>query len=112
VKIFDSYDEPETTSKAEVLRIPVPISHLSEELTMDNGRVEDNSGLSMSDHYEKWLGFHHDSPMQRFIKTLQGLPNFNVWLNNKTNMFLGWSDPKKRAKLIKLGKGSSTSHPG
>jgi hypothetical protein len=50
--------------------------------------------------------------MQRFIKTLQGLPDFNVWLNNKMNMFLGWSNPKKRAKLIKLGKGSSTSHPG
>jgi hypothetical protein len=111
-KIFDSYDEPETISEAEVLTVPVPISHPSEESIIDNGKVEDNSSLSMSDHYEQWLGFHHDSPMQRFIKTLQGLPDFNVWLNKEMNMFLGWSDPKKRAKLIKLGKGSSTSHPG
>jgi hypothetical protein len=105
-KIFDNYDKLETISEVEVLTVPVPISHLSEELIIDNGKVEDNSSLSMPDHYEQWLGFHHDSPMQIFIKTLQGFPDFNVWLN-KMNMFLGWSDPKKRAKLIKLGKGSS-----
>jgi hypothetical protein len=27
-------------------------------------------------------------------------------------MFLGWSILKKNSKLIKLGKGSSMSHPG
>jgi hypothetical protein len=59
----------------------------------------------------QWLDFHHDSPMQRFIKTLQGLPDFNVWLNKQMHMFLEWFDLKKNAKLIKLGKGSSTSHP-
>jgi hypothetical protein len=32
------------------------------------------------------------------------LPDFNVWLTKEMHMFLGWSDPKKRAKLIKLGK--------
>jgi hypothetical protein len=59
-KIFDSYDEPKTISEVEVLTVLVPISHLSEELKIDNGKVEDNSSLSMSDHYEQWLGFHHD----------------------------------------------------
>jgi hypothetical protein len=42
-KIFDNYDERETISKAEVLTIPIPISHPSEESIIDNGRVEDNS---------------------------------------------------------------------
>jgi hypothetical protein len=50
--------------------------------------------------------------MQRFIKTLQSLPDFNVWLNKEMHMFLGQSIPRKNSKLIKLGKGSSTSHPG
>ena len=110
-KIFDSYYELEMISEAEVLAVTIPISHSSEELKIDNRKMEDNSSLSISNHYEQWLGFHHDSPMQRFIKTLQGFPDFNVWLN-KINMFLGWFDPKKRSKLIKLEKGSSTSHPG
>jgi hypothetical protein len=74
--------------------------------------LEDNFNFSTPDHYEQWLVFHHDSPMQIFIKDLQGLPNFKVWLNKEKHMFLGWYDPKKRAKLIKLGKGSSKSHPG
>jgi hypothetical protein len=98
-------------SETKVLTVPLPISHLSEE-SINNGKVEDNSSLSMSDHYEQWLGFHLDSPMQRFIKALQGFLDFNVWLNKEMHMFLGCSDPKKRIKLIKLGKGSLTSHPG
>jgi hypothetical protein len=43
-------------------------------------------------------------------KLYKALPDFNVWLNKEMHIFLGWSDPKKRAKLIKLGKGSSTTH--
>jgi hypothetical protein len=111
-KIFDNYDELEMISEADSLTVPVPISQLSDDLITDNGKMEDNSSLSIPDHYEQWLDFHHDSPMQRFIKTLQGLPDFKVWLNKERHMFLEWSDLKKNAKLIKLGKGSSTSHPG
>jgi hypothetical protein len=37
------------------------------------------------------------------------LPDFKVWLN-EGHIFLEWSDLKKNPKLIKLGKGSSTSH--
>jgi len=32
-------------------------------------------------------------------------------LNEEGHIFLEWSDLKKHSKLIKLGKGSSTSHP-
>jgi hypothetical protein len=49
---------------------------------------------------------------RNYIKSLQGLPDFKVWLNKERHMFLGWSILKKNSKLIKLGKGSSTSHPG
>ena len=111
-KIFDSYDELEMISEADSLTDQVPISQSSNDLITDSGKMEDNSSLSIPNHYEQWLDFHHDSPMQRFIKTLQGLLDFNVWLNKEMNMFLGWSDPRKKAKLIKLGKGSSTSHLG
>jgi hypothetical protein len=55
--------------------------------------MEDNSSLAIPDHYEKWLDFHHDSPMQRFTKTLQGLPNFNVWLNKESEFYS--KNPKK-----------------
>jgi hypothetical protein len=111
-KIFDSYDEPEMISEAGVLTVPIPISQRTDDLMTDNGKLEDSFSLSTPDHYEQWLAFHHGSPMQSFIKDLQGLPNFKVWLNKNKHMFLGWLDPKKRAKLIKLGKGSSKSHPG
>jgi hypothetical protein len=74
--------------------------------------MEDNLSLSIPDHYEQWLAFHHDNPIQKFIKNLQGLPDFEVWLNKERHMFLGWSILKRNSKLIKLGKGSSTSHPG
>ena len=77
-----------------------------------NGKLEDNFNFLTLDHYEQWLAFHHDSPMQCFIKIVQGIPNFKVWLNKEKYMFLGWYMPRKNSKLIKLGKGSSKSHPG
>jgi hypothetical protein len=77
-----------------------------------NGKLEDNFNFLTPDHYEQWLAFHHDSPMQIFIKNLQGLPNFKVWLNKEKHMSLGWYIPRKNSKLIKLGKGSSKSHLG
>jgi hypothetical protein len=89
-------------NEAGVLTVPIPISQPTNDLMIDNEKLEDSFSLSTPDHYEKWLAFHHDSLMQSFIKDLQGLPNFKVWLNKNKHMFLGWLDPKKRAKLIKL----------
>jgi hypothetical protein len=45
-------------------------------------------------------------------KISQGLSNFKVRLNKGKSILLGWSILNKNSKLIKLGKGSSTSHPG
>jgi hypothetical protein len=50
--------------------------------------------------------------MHKFIKISQGSPSFKVWLNKERHMFPRWSILKKNTKLIKLGKGSSMSHPG
>jgi hypothetical protein len=113
-KIFDNCDDPEMISEADSLivpvPVPVPISQPSDGLMTANGKLEDN--FLTPDHYEQWLAFHRDSPMQSFIKNLQGLPNFKVWLNKEKCMFLGWYIPRKNSKIIKLGKGSSKSHPG
>jgi hypothetical protein len=113
-KIFDNCDDPEMISEADslIVPVPVPISQTSDGLMTANGKLEDNFNFLTPDHYEQWLAFHHDSPMQSFIKNLQGLPNFKVWLNKEKYMFLGWYIPRKNSKLIKLGKGSSKSHPG
>jgi hypothetical protein len=113
-KIFDNCDDPEMISEADslIVPVPVPISQTSDGLMTANGKLEDNFNFLTPDHYEQWLAFHHDSPMQSFIKNLQGLPNFKVWLNKEKYMFLGWYVPRKNSKLIKLGKGSSKSHPG
>jgi hypothetical protein len=98
-KIFDNCDDPEMISEADSLivpvPVPVPISQPSDGLMTDNGKLEDNFSLSTPDHYEQWLAFHHDSPMQSFIKNLQGLPNFKVWLNKENTCFLGGLFPRK-----------------
>jgi hypothetical protein len=113
-KIFDNCDDLEINNEADSLIVPVlvPISQPSNDLTTSNGKLEDNLSLSTPDHYKQWLAFHHDNLMQSFTKNLQGLPNFKVWLNKEKHMFLGQSIPRKNSKLIKLGKGSSTCHPG
>jgi hypothetical protein len=94
------------------LTVLVPLSQPLEDLITDNGKMEDILSLSIPDHYEQWLAFHHDNPIWKFIKIIQGLLDFEVWLNKEKHVFLGWSILKRNSKLIKLGKGSSTSHPG
>jgi hypothetical protein len=105
-KIFNNCDDLEINNEADslIFPVPVPISQPSDDLMTDNGKLEDNFSLSTPDHYEQWLAFHHDSPMQGFIKNLQGLPNFKVWLNKEKHMFLGRSIPRKNSKLINLEK--------
>jgi hypothetical protein len=99
------------TSEAVSLTVPLPTSQPSNDSIQDNENMEDNFSLQIPYHYEQWLAFHHDSHMQKFIKISQGFPNFKVWLNKERHMSLGWSILKRNSKLIKLGKGSSTSHP-
>jgi hypothetical protein len=107
-KILDSLDG---NNEAMSLTIPLPTSHPSDNSIQDNGNMEGDCSLQIPNHYEQWFPFHHYSHMQKFLKISQGLPNFKVWLNKEKHVFLGWSILEKNSKLIKLGKGSSTSHP-
>jgi hypothetical protein len=108
-KIFDNIDE---NSEVVSLTVPLPTSQPLDDLIQDNWKMEDNFSLSIPNHYEQWFAFHHDSHMQKFTKISQGLPNFKVCWNKRRPVFFGWSILKKNSKLIKLGKGSSTSHLG
>jgi len=74
--------------------------------------VEGTFSLSMSYHYEYWLASHLDSRKQQSIQILQGLSYSSVWLKRRRMMIIGWFFLIKSSKLIKLGKGSSVSHPG
>jgi hypothetical protein len=75
-----------------------------------NGKMEGNLSLSMSYHYEYWLASHLGSHEQS-IKSLHSVSCSSVWLKGRS-MILGWFFLAKNFKLIKLGKGSSVSHPG
>jgi hypothetical protein len=74
--------------------------------------MEGTFSLSMSYHYEYWLASHLDSHEQQSIQILQGLSYSSVWLKGRRMLILGWFFLIKSSKLIKLGKGSSVSHPG
>jgi hypothetical protein len=74
--------------------------------------MEGTFSLSMSYHYEYWLASHLDSHKQQSIQILQGLSYSSVWLKGRRMLVLGWFFLIKSSKLIKLGKGSSVSHPG
>jgi hypothetical protein len=74
--------------------------------------LEGSFSLSMSCHYEYWLASHLDSHEQQSIQILQGLSYSSVWLKGRRMLILDWFFLKKSSKLIKLGKGSSVSHPG
>jgi hypothetical protein len=74
--------------------------------------LEGSFSLSMSYHYEYWLASHLDSHEQQSIQNLHGLSYSSVWLKGRRMMLLGWFFLIKSSKLIKLGKGSSVSHPG
>jgi hypothetical protein len=103
-KILDNCDDPEMISEVDSLTVLVPISQPSDGSMTANGRLEDNFKFLALDHYEQWLAIHHDSPMQGFIKIVQDVPNFKVWLNKEKHMRLRWYIPRKNSKLIKLGK--------
>jgi hypothetical protein len=81
-------------------------------LMQDYVEMEGSFNLSTSYHYEYWLASHIDSHVQQSIHILQGLSYSSVWLKGRRMLVLGWFFLIKSSKLIKLGKGSSVSHPG
>jgi hypothetical protein len=89
-----------------------PTSQLEDELMQNYVEMEGNLSLSMSYHYEYWLASHIDSHEKQSIQSLHGLSYSSVWLKGRRSMVLGWFFLTKSSKLIKLGKGSSMSHPG
>jgi hypothetical protein len=74
--------------------------------------VEGSFSLSMSYHYDNWLVVHLDEHEQQSIQILHGLSYSSNWLKGRRMIILGWFFLIKSSKLIKLGKGSSVSHPG
>jgi hypothetical protein len=89
-----------------------PTSQPEDELMQNYVEMEGNFSLTMSYHYEYWLASHLDSHEQQSIQSLHGLSYSSVWLKGRRSMVLGWFFLTKISKLIKLGKGSSVSHPG
>jgi hypothetical protein len=87
-------------------------SQPKDKLMQNYEEMEGNFSLSRSYHYEYWLVFHFDSHEQQSIQRLHGLSYSSIWLNGGRSMILGWFFLTKNSKLIKLGKGSSVSHPG
>jgi hypothetical protein len=88
------------------------VSQPKDKLMQNYVEMEGNFSLSMSYHYEYWLASHLDSHEQQSIQSLHGLSYSSVWLKGRRSMVLGWFFLTKSSKLIKLGKGSSVSHPG
>jgi hypothetical protein len=87
-------------------------SQPEDKLMQNYEEMEGSFSLSMSYHYEYWLASHLDSHEQQSNQILHGLSYSNVWLKGRRMMILGWFFLTKSSKLIKLGKGSSVSHPG
>jgi hypothetical protein len=112
ISLRENFDNLDENSAMVPLTCSFPTSQPTDDLIQDNGRMEGNFSLSNSYHYEQWLAFHHDGHMMQGIKILHGLSNSNVWLNRGRCMILDWFFLTRNSKLIKLGKGSSTSHPG
>jgi hypothetical protein len=88
------------------------VSQPKDKLMQNYVEMEGNFSLSMSYHYEYWLASHLDSHEQQSIQSLHGLSYPSVWLNGRRMMIVSWFFLTKSSKLIKLGKGSSVSHPG
>jgi hypothetical protein len=88
------------------------VSQPKDKLMQNYVEMEGSFSLSMSYHYEYWLASHLDSHEQQSIQSLHGLSYSNVWLKGRRMMFVSWFFITKSSKLIKLGKGSSVSHPG
>ena len=112
IYLEENLDNLEENSIMVPLTCSFPTSQPKEDFVHNSGKMEGNFSLSMSYHYEYWLASHLDSHEQQSIQSLHGLSYFSVWLKGRRMMIVSWFFLTKSSKLIKLGKGSSVSHPG
>jgi hypothetical protein len=112
ISLEENLDNLEENSIMVPLTCSFSTSQPKEDFVQNSGKMEGNFGLSMTYHYEHWLASHLDSHEQQSIQSLHGLSYSSVWLKEGRNMKFGWFFCTKSSKLIKLGKGSSVSHPG
>jgi hypothetical protein len=108
----DNFENLEENSMMVPVICSSSVSQPEDKLMQNYVEMEGSFSLSMSYHYEYWLASHLDSHEQQSIQILHGLSYSSVWLKGRRMMILGWFFLTKSSKLIKLGKGSSVSHPG
>jgi hypothetical protein len=112
VYLKDNFENLEVNSMMVPVICSSSVIQPEDKLMQNYVELEGTFSLSMSYHYEYWLASHLDSHKQQSIQILQGLSYSSVWLKGRRMMILGWFFLRKSSKLIKLGKGSSVSHPG
>jgi hypothetical protein len=112
VILKDNFENLEVNSMMVPMMCYSSISQSEDKLMQNYVEMEGTFSLSMSYHYEYWLASHLDSHEQQSSQNLHGLSFSSVWLKGRRMMILGWFFLRKSSKLIKLGKGSSVSHPG
>jgi hypothetical protein len=108
----DNFENLEENSMMVPVVCSFPTSQPEDKLMQNYVEWEGIFSLSKSYHYEYWLASHLDSHEQQSVQILHGLSYSSVWLKGRRMMILGWFFLAKSSKLIKLGKGSSVSHPG
>jgi hypothetical protein len=108
----DNFENLEESSMMVPMMCSSSASQPKDLLMQNYMEMEGTFSLSMSYHYEYWLASHLDSHEQQSIQILHGLSYSSVWLKGRRMLVLGWFFLRKSSKLIKLGKGSSVSHPG
>jgi hypothetical protein len=112
ILLKDNFENFEVNS----MMVPVVCSSSAfqpeDDLMQNYVEMEGSFSLSMSDHYDNWLVVHLDKHEQQSIQILHSLSYSSVWLEGRKNMVFDWFFLIKSSKLIKLGKGSSVSHPG
>jgi hypothetical protein len=107
----DNFENREENSMMVPVVCSFSTSQPEDELMQSYVEMEGNFSLTMSYHYEYFLASHLDSHEQKSIQSLHGLSYSSVWLKEGRSMKSGRFFRTKSSKLIKLGKGSSVSHP-
>jgi hypothetical protein len=108
----DNFENLEVNSMMVPVMCSSSVIQPEDKLMQNYVELEGSFSLSMSYHYEYWLASHLDSLEQQSIHILHRLSCSSVWLKGRRMLVLGWFFLIKSSKLIKLGKGSSVSHPG
>jgi hypothetical protein len=112
VYLKDDFENLEESSMMVPMMCSSSASQPKDLLMQNYMEMEGHFSLPMSYHYEYWLASYLDSHEQQSNQILHRLSHSSVWLKGRRIMVLGWFFLMKGSKLIKLGKGSSVSHPG